>query len=413
MKAEIIAVGTEILVGDIVNTNAQFLSKELFGLGIDMYYQTVVGDNVNRLLDAIRLAFSRAQLVIFSGGLGPTADDLTKETVADYFQVPLFFHEETAEQIKKYLLHYGKGQCPASNMKQAYIPEGAHILPNARGTAPGIILEKDGKIAVLLPGPPRELLPMFSEQVVPFLREKSDFVMASRVLRLFGIGEAKVGEMIADLMEGCNPTVAPYAKDNEVTLRIAAKAGSETEAQRMIEDMCQKVEERLGEYVYGYDEENMAKTTAALLLAKGLTVACAESCTAGLLTAALADVPGISAALSESVVTYSNEAKIKYLGVSPITLATHGAVSEETAREMAAGIQKNAGADIGVSVTGIAGPDGGTPEKPVGLVYVGVCYDGEVTVLELKLRGNREKVRQSAVMHALNAIRKRILTKER
>ena len=407
MKAEILAVGTEILIGDIVNTNAQFLSRRLFELGIDMYYQTVVGDNPSRLKEAIRLAFSRADLVIFSGGLGPTDDDLTKETVAEYFGVPLVLHEEIVDEIKQYL----NGRYPMSNQKQAYIPEGAIILHNNCGTAPGIILEKDGKIAVLLPGPPREIVPMFLESVEPYLKEKSDFVMESKVLRLFGIGEAKVGEVVSDLMEQSNPTVAPYAKDNEVTLRIAAKAKTSEEAEKLIQTAQIEIEARLGEYVYGYDEQDMVKTTAALLLEKGLTVACAESCTAGRLTAALGDVPGISAALCESVVTYSNEAKMKYLGVSAKTLEEHGAVSKETAEEMARGIQKTAGADVGVSVTGIAGPDGGTAEKPVGLVYIGVCYRGEVTVIRLQLHGNRDRVRQGAVMHGLNAIRKRILAK--
>ena len=405
MKAEIIAVGTEILVGDIVNTNAQFLSERLFALGIDMYYQTVVGDNPVRLKEACRLAFSRADLVIFSGGLGPTDDDLTKETVAEYFHVPLLFHTEIVEEIKQYL----NGRYPLSNEKQAYIPEGAQILHNAYGTAPGIILEKNEKIAVLLPGPPREIMPMFQDQVEPYLKAKSDFVMESKVVRLFGIGEAKVGETVLDLMNGSNPTVAPYAKDNEVILRISAKAKTANDAKSMIEETRKEIETRLGEYIYGYDEQTMAKTTAALLLDRGLTVACAESCTAGRLTAALGDVPGISSVLSESIVTYSNEAKVKYLGVSPKTLQAHGAVSAETAEEMARGIRKAAGADIGVSVTGIAGPDGGTEEKPVGLVYIGVCYQDEVSVLKLQLHGNRDKVRQGAVMHGLNAIRKRIL----
>ncbi|MBR7163486.1 MAG: competence/damage-inducible protein A [Clostridia bacterium] len=405
MKAEIIAVGTEILVGDIVNTNAQFLSERLFALGIDMYYQTVVGDNPVRLKEACRLAFSRADLVIFSGGLGPTDDDLTKETVAEYFHVPLLFHTEIVEEIKQYL----NGRYPLSNEKQAYIPEGAQILHNAYGTAPGIILEKNEKIAVLLPGPPREIMPMFQDQVEPYLKAKSDFVMESKVVRLFGIGEAKVGETVLDLMNGSNPTVAPYAKDNEVILRISAKAKTANDAKSMIEETRKEIETRLGEYIYGYDEQTMAKTTAALLLDRGLTVACAESCTAGRLTAALGDVPGISSVLSESIVTYSNDAKMKYLGVSPKTLQAHGAVSAETAEEMARGIRKAAGADIGVSVTGIAGPDGGTEEKPVGLLYIGVCYQDEVSVLKLQLHGNRDKVRQGAVMHGLNAIRKRIL----
>ncbi|MBQ4518701.1 MAG: competence/damage-inducible protein A [Clostridia bacterium] len=413
MKAEIIAVGTEILVGDIVNTNAQFLSRELFNLGIDMYYQTVAGDNPLRLAEAIRLAFGRADMVIFSGGLGPTEDDLTKETVAEYFGVPLLFHKEIQDEIKEYLKGYAKTGYPESNWKQAYIPEDALILHNKRGTAPGVILEKDGKIAVLLPGPPRELLPMFTEEVVPYLRAKSDFVMEAKVLRLFGIGEARVGEIVSDLMAGGNPTVAPYAKDNEVTLRIAAKGKTKAEAEQMIETVRQEIESRLGEFVYGYNEENMAKTTASLLMNRGLTIACAESCTAGLLTATLGDIPGVSAVLSESIVTYSNEAKMKYLGVQKETLEQFGAVSKETAWEMAEGIRNAANADIGVSITGIAGPDGGTPEKPVGLVYVGVSYCGNVIVKKLNLHGNRTKVRQGTVMHALNAVRECILKNER
>ena len=250
---------------------------------------------------------------------------------------------------------------------------------------------------------------MFRVQVEPYLRSKSGFVMAEKTLRLFGIGEAKVGEVVSDLMAGANPTVAPYAKDNEVTLRIAAKAESEAEAQQMIQSMQQEIEARLGDYVYGYDEQDMKQTVGQLLIQKGLMIACAESCTAGRLTAALGDVSGISSVLSESIVTYSNEAKMKYLGVSAEILEKYGAVSYETAEAMARGICQRTGADIGVSVTGIAGPDGGTPEKPVGLVYVGVCYLGEVTVLKLNLHGNRDRVRNGAVMHALNAVRKRVL----
>ncbi|MBE7010557.1 MAG: competence/damage-inducible protein A [Ruminococcaceae bacterium] len=407
MKAEIIAVGTEILVGDIVNTNAQFISERLFALGIDVHYQTVVGDNPGRLTDAVSLAFSRADVVIFSGGLGPTDDDLTKETVAAYFDAPLLFHEDIKLQIEQYL----HKTCSGGNTKQAYIPEGAVILQNDRGTAPGIILEKNEKTAILLPGPPRELLPMFTEQVEPYLKQRSGFVMVEKMVRIFGIGESRVGDIISDLMESANPTVAPYAKDNEVTLRIAAKAETEKAANAMIEDMNKKLSERLGAYIYGYDEMDMAKTVVALLQEKNLTIACAESCTAGLLTATLGDVPGVSSVLHESIVTYSNEAKQKHLHVSAETLAQYGAVSEQTAIEMAEGIQKTTGAKVGVSVTGIAGPDGGTEEKPVGLVYVAVAYGGSTTVRRLQLIGTRGKIRQASVLHALNEVRKRIVSK--
>lgn len=406
MKAEIIAVGTELLIGDILNTNAQFLSQRLFALGIDMYYQTVAGDNAGRLTEAIAQAFSRADLVVFSGGLGPTDDDLTKEAVAEYFHLPLLFHKDIAENIKQYL----HGRCPESNMKQAYVPEGAKVLQNRCGTAPGLMIEQDGKTAILLPGPPNELEPMFSQEVEPFLRSKSGgMVMAEQYLRVCGIGEARVGEMLSDLMEGGNPSLAPYAKENEVQLRIAAKAATQTAAEAEIETMRRVVEERLGDAVYAYGEQDMPHTVGKLLLEEGLTIACAESCTAGLLTAALGDVAGISAALHEGIVTYSNEAKMKYLGVSADTLAVHGAVSAETAREMALGIRRVSGSDIGVSVTGIAGPDGGTAEKPVGLVYVGIACYGEVETLRLQLHGSRQRVRRAAVMQALNGVRKQIL----
>ncbi|MBQ9915026.1 MAG: competence/damage-inducible protein A [Clostridia bacterium] len=405
MKAEIIAVGTEILVGDIVNTNASFLSRELFSLGIDMYYQTVVGDNPGRLKESIRLAFSRADLVLFSGGLGPTEDDLTKETVAEYFGKELVFHPEISEKIKCYL----KGRAPMSNEKQAYIPDGAKILDNKWGTAPGIILEADGKTAILLPGPPKELVPMFTEYVAPYFKEKSGYAMSEKVLRLFGIGEAKVGELVSDLMQGANPTLAPYAKEGEVTLRIAAKAANLAEAEALIAPCEAEIRQRLSEYIYSTGEKGMAETVGQLLIEKGLSIACAESCTAGRLTAALGDVSGISAVLSESIVTYSNEAKMKYLGVSGVTLGAYGAVSRETAEEMAKGIAKKAGADIGVSVTGIAGPGGGTEEKPVGLVYVGLAYKGKITSLQLNLHGNRDRIRNSSVLHALNLVRKAVL----
>jgi len=230
-------------------------------------------------------------------------------------------------------------------------------------------------------------------------------------VRIFGIGESRVGDIISDLMESANPTVAPYAKDNEVTLRIAAKAETEKAANAMIEDMNKKLSERLGAYIYGYDEMDMAKTVVALLQEKNLTIACAESCTAGLLTATLGDVPGVSSVLHESIVTYSNEAKQKHLHVSAETLAQYGAVSEQTAIEMAEGIQKTTGAKVGVSVTGIAGPDGGTEEKPVGLVYVAVAYGGSTTVRRLQLIGTRGKIRQASVLHALNEVRKRIVSK--
>ena len=405
MNAEIIAVGTELLLGDILNTNAQFLSQQLSALGIDVYYQSVVGDNPQRMKQTIHQAIGRSDVVILSGGLGPTDDDLTKEIAAEYFELPLVFHPEIMEEISQYL----KRNVPEANRKQAFIPEGAKIIHNPYGTAPGVIIEKDNKTIVLLPGPPRELCPLFLEQVRPYLASKTDCTMVSKVVRLFGIGESVVGETIRDLMENANPTVAPYAKDSEVTLRITAKAESEAEAEVLIQAMFEQVNGRLGKYIYSFGDKEMKQVLAELLLERKLTIAAAESCTAGMFCSMLAEVSGISEALKEGVVTYSNEAKEKYLGVSHETLAEFGAVSPETAREMAVGIRERSGADIGVSITGIAGPGGGTEEKPVGLVYVGVAMKDAVIVKDLHLFGTRQKIRYASVLYAMNEVRQRLL----
>lgn len=405
MKAEIIAVGTELLLGDILNTNARFLSQQLSFLGIDVYYQEVVGDNPERMKEVIHQAVGRSDVVILSGGLGPTEDDLTKEITAEYFGLPMYFEESVMDEMTRYL----NGNVPPANKKQAYIPEGATVIHNPYGTAPGIIIERGGKIAILLPGPPRELEPLFLEQVAPFLKSRSEFVMKSKVLRLFGSGESSVAEKVKDLMDSANPTLAPYAKDSEVTLRITAKAQSSEEADALICGMQEKVEKRVGQYVYGYDDEEMKQVLYRLLSERGMTIAAAESCTAGMLTAMLADNPGASDILYESVVTYSNEAKEKYLGVPHETLQQFGAVSEETARAMAEGIRRASGADIGVGITGIAGPGGGTEKKPVGLVYIGVADARQTVVRRFHLIGTRTKIRYAACLNALNEVRKILL----
>lgn len=402
MNAEIIAVGTELLLGDILNTNAQFLSKQLSDMGIDVFFQSVVGDNNERLKQTVHTAIGRSDITILSGGLGPTDDDLTKEMVAEYFGLPLVFHQDIADGINAYL----KGNMPKSNLKQANIPEGAKILQNDFGTAPGVLIERDGKVVVLLPGPPRELEPMFSNHVKPLLEGKTPFTIVSRTLRLFGIGESSVQEQIKDLMAGANPTVAPYAKSNETTLRITAKCKSTDEADTLIDGMEQQIRARLGQYIYGYGEMGLAETVTRRLIERNITIATAESCTGGLLAGAITDVPGASGIFREGVVTYSNDAKRKYLGVREETLARVGAVSEETAREMAEGIAARAGSDIGVGITGVAGPDGGTADKPVGLVYVAVCFRGNTTVRRCMTYGDRAKVRHASVMHAMDVIRK-------
>ena len=403
MNGEIIAVGTELLLGNIVNTNAQFLSEELSNIGINVYYQTVVGDNKERLKEVIKCALSRADLLILTGGLGPTDDDLTKETVASLLGLDMYLHKESQELIEKYL----NKKISQSNLKQAYIPKGAIILKNDNGTAPGIIIENGEKIIVLLPGPPKEMAPMFSQKVKPYLEKKSPYVMRSKILRLFGIGESSIGDKIKDLMQNENPTVAPYAKDNETILRVTARAASKEEADNLNSKMIKEIDKRLGEFIYSHDDTALNIVCARKLIEKNITIAAAESCTAGLFAATLAETPGISSVLFESVVTYANEAKEKYLGVKHETLEKFGAVSEETAREMADGIRELSKADVGISITGLAGPDGGTEKKPVGLVYIGIATEDGTKTYELKLIGrDRNKIRHAAVMNALSIVYK-------
>lgn len=408
MKAEILCVGTEILLGDILNTNAQFLSQELANLGFSVYHQAVIGDNVNRLKSELKLAIERADIVITTGGLGPTKDDLTKETASEYFGKRLVFHKESYESIEKF---FNKLGVPISenNKKQAYFPEGSTILKNDHGTAPGCIIDENNKIVIMLPGPPREVIPMFKNYVVPYLKSYQEGVLVSKVLRVSGIGEGSAAEMLQDIMDKqTNPTIAPYAKDNEVTFRITAKADTEGEALKLIEPMEKEIRERLKENVYGVGDTTLEDTLGKLLIDNKLTISTAESCTGGLLAGRLINYPGISEAFMEGAVTYTNEAKMRRLGVKKETLDKYGAVSEETALEMAEGIAKTSGTDIGISTTGIAGPGGGTEEKPVGLVYVGLYIRGEVKARKLNIPGDRQRVRNRVVNTAIDWIRREI-----
>lgn len=404
MTAEIIAVGTELLLGDIVNTDAQFLAEELATLGIGLYAQTVVGDNKERLTQAVEHAMSRADLVILSGGLGPTDDDITRETVAEVLKKPLIYHEDIYEKIVARI----SKKIPESNKRQAHVPEGATVLQNDNGTAPGLWIEQDGKTLILLPGPPAELKPIFQLRVRPLLLQKTGSVILSQTVRLFGIGEASVGETVRDFMELSNPTVAPYAKNGDVTLRITARAVTQDEALSLISPVKQEIVSRFSDYVYGFGEEELIPKVLRYCLAQNYTLATAESCTAGMIAAAIGDVPGVSDIFAEGFVTYSNEAKEHNLGVPHEMIKNFGAVSEETARAMAEGVCKRTGAYIGISATGIAGPGGGTPEKPVGLVYIGVCIGGETTVRRCIHKGNRMRVRRLTVLNAFDEVRQRL-----
>ena len=406
MTAEVIAVGTELLLGDILNTNARYLARELAKIGVNVYFQTVVGDNRARLLDAYKAAFGRADIVIATGGLGPTEDDLTKETAAEYFGLDLELHEPSWEKIRG-IFRNMHSNMSLTNKKQAMMPKGCVILENDNGTAPGCCIEKDGKLLFLLPGPPNECVPMYEHTVAPILKPRSGAVLASKTLKICGIGESQAEEMLKDLIDTQkNPTIAPYAKTSEVWFRITASGAGEAEAHAAMNPVLEEVRRRFGENIYGEDDDTLEGAVVKALLDKGLTIACAESCTGGALTSKLVDCPGVSAALLEGAVTYSNEAKMKRLGVKAETLEKYGAVSAQTASEMAAGIARTSGADVGVSTTGVAGPDGGTPEKPVGLVYVGLCVKGEASALELHLTGNRAKVRTRTVVTALDSLRR-------
>ncbi|ARC83378.1 hypothetical protein U732_2292 [Clostridium argentinense CDC 2741] len=409
MIAEILCVGTELLLGDIVNTNAQYLARRLSELGVFVYHQSVIGDNPERLKEAYKLAFSRSDLVITTGGLGPTKDDLTKEVAFEYFGKESVLHKESLKIIQGYFNKLGKPMSE-SNKKQAYFPEDAVILPNNNGTAPGCIIDEEGKILITLPGPPKEMKPMFEEAAVPYLLKYQDGILVSKVLRVIGVGESEAADMLSDIIDNqTNPTVAPYAKDGEVTFRITAKSHSEEEGYELIKPIEEKVRKILGDRVYGEGETSLEEVLAEMLVKNNLTIATAESCTGGMIAAKLINYSGISSSFLEGAVTYSNESKIRRLGVNKNTLETYGAVSSETAEEMVSGITKTSGADIGISITGIAGPSGGTEEKPIGLVYIGLSIKGEIIIKKLNLAGNRQKIRERATNIALNLLRRELL----
>lgn len=408
MNAEILAVGTEILLGDIVNTNAQYIAQGLAELGIDVFYQTVVGDNPDRMKTAMNIAFERADIIITTGGLGPTGDDLTKEIGAEYFGRKLILDEKALDRIKKF---FDKMKRPMTdnNVKQAMVPVNSTVMYNENGTAPGIIIEDNNKILIMMPGPPKEMKPMFSKQVKPYLASKQNHTLISRTLRIAGVGESAMESMVRDMIDRqSNPTIAPYAKDTESILRITASAKTTEEAEKIIEPIAEEIYRRFGDSVYAEGETSIQETVAKILIDKKVTIAVAESCTGGLVAAKLIEYPGISEVLLEGAVTYSNEAKKRRLGVKDETLSAYGAVSAETAAEMAKGIAMTSGADIGVSTTGVAGP-GPSEGKPEGLVYVGVYIGGKSYVKELHLAGKRNVIRERAAYSALDFLRRKLI----
>lgn len=411
MNAEIICVGTELLLGDILNTNVQFLSRQLAAMGINVYYQTSVGDNPERLTSALEIAIERSNLIIFTGGLGPTKDDITVKTVCDAIGYELYEDSEAKSRIISYYNKLGK-EMPENNLKQALLPQGSTVFYNSCGTAPGAAIECGNQAIIFLPGPPKEMQTMFNESVAQYLTKFSDGAIKSTFLNIFGIGESKVDELIADLLGSKNPTVAPYAKDGEVTLRITAKAQTPTAADALCQGMIKELRSRFGTAAYGIDGETLQSVAVGLLKEKGLTLATAESCTAGYISKRITDVPGSSSVFLMGVTTYSNESKTNELSVDAELIKEHGAVSAPVAAEMAKGVRRKAGTDIGISITGIAGPDSDGTDKPVGLSYIGLADKNNVYVIESRKGSDhdREYIRYASASEAINMLREYLLT---
>lgn len=407
MKAEIIATGTELLLGQTLNTSAHYLTGKLSGLGIEVDYHITVGDNAERIEVSLRQALGRSELVVTTGGLGPTVDDITKELVAKVLGLEMELDQASLKHVEDFFA-LRKAAMPESNRKQAYFPKGAMILPNPVGTAPGAIITKDGKTVVILPGPPFEMQPMFENHVQ---RELERIVgpdaerMNVRVLKIFGMGESAIEEVIADLMNKPNPTMALLAKRAEMHVRLVARSGDAKEARQILDRAEVEIRSRLGDKVFGRDEESMIGIVGKTLRERGLTVATAESCTGGLVGAALTQEPGSSDFYLGGVVSYDNAVKEQMLGVGQQSLEEKGAVSPEVAKEMAAGVRARLGTDLALATTGIAGPDGGSDAKPVGLVYIGLATPQGVEAKKFQFYGGRDSVRALTVQAALNWLR--------
>ena len=409
MKTAILSVGTEILFGQIVNTNTVYLSQQMNMLGFDVMYHYTVGDNPKRVEEMIDLAFQDCDLILTTGGLGPTQDDLTKEVACKALDDTLVMMDDVLEEITKYFKTLGR-EMTENNKKQAIMPSRATVFHNDAGTAPGFALEKDGKYIICMPGPPREMKRMFQKSVVPFLQSMIDGALYYRQIRFFGIGESMLETQLLDLIDNqTDPTLATYAKEGECSLRIASKRATEEDAEHAVDEMLEMVKERVGHYIYSCDDEELAQVVADRLMEQGLTLSSAESCTGGMFASTMTDIPGISQCFDRGLVTYSNQAKMEELGVSAGTLEKFGAVSEETALEMVEGLKRVSGSDVCISVTGIAGPGGGSEEKPVGLVYIGFSYGDKKICKKIQMRNvNRSWNRHYTLLCMLNVIYRNI-----
>ncbi len=410
MKTAILSIGTELLFGQITNTNTVYLSQKLNMLGYDVMYHYTVGDNPERVRAMVELALEDCDLVITTGGLGPTQDDLTKEMVCQVMGDRLVLMDEVLEEIAEYFRRNGRPMTE-NNRKQAYVPSRAKVFLNEEGSAPGFALEKDGKYVVCMPGPPREMTHMFEKSVMPYLQSMSEDVICYRMLRAFGIGESSLETKLMDLIDAqTDPTLATYAKEGECSVRVASKRKSAEEARVAVDEMVARIMKRVGEYIYSCDDEELVQVVCRKLMARGLTLSSAESCTGGKFAAAVTDIPGISAVFQRGLVTYSNEAKMEELGVREETLKKYGAVSEETALEMAEGLKRVSGSDVCVSVTGIAGPGGATDGKPVGLVYIGLVYGDKKLCRKIQTGDDsRHWNRQYSLLSMLDMINRNVL----
>lgn len=408
MKAELIAIGTEILLGTTINSNAAMISALLSEMGIDVYWESVVGDNMERAAEAVRRAAERADIIITTGGLGPTCDDITKEAVAAAFGVGLEENREEKEWLIELFRARGS-ELTENNYSQIMLPEGSKPIRNSRGTAPGCRFEKDGKIVLMLPGPPHELEAMLNESVRGILMNLSGGIIVSHKLNLFGISESLMESKLRDYMrELNNPTLAPYAAKGECTLRVTAKAESAEEAEKMMEPVIDRVKETFGNFIYGMDYDGLEQMVIEQLIEKKLTLACAESCTGGLLSKRLSDIPGASKAFLGSVISYTNEVKNKLLGVPNNLIEEKGAVSEEVAAFMAMNVRELMGSDFGIGITGLAGPEG-DGINPIGLVYIALSTRDSLYVRKVHVKArNRGAVRLYAGSHALDMIRRKI-----
>lgn len=407
--AEIIAVGTELLLGNIANTDAQEVSQALSGLGINVFFHTVVGDNPERVKQAVAIAKDRADIIITTGGLGPTCDDLTKQTLAEAFGKKLIFSEEEAESIREFFRARGSLEMTENNMQQALLPEGCTVFHNGCGTAPGCAFEAEGKHVIMLPGPPKECRAMLHSGAVPYLKSLSESEIHSHNIRITGMGESSVEARLRDMMlEMQNPTLAPYAKEGEVLLRLTAKAQSKEQAEKMMAPVLEKIKNMFGDLIYGIDVDSLESAIIEMLAQKGKTLALAESCTGGLIAKRLTDVAGASKVFCGCAVTYSVESKSELLGVDKALLDKEGAVCEEVARQMAKGAAEKFGADIGLGVTGVAGPGPDERGIPAGTVYISIYEAGETKTKKLEVELDRDRVRSVAAGTALDMIRRQV-----